>query len=178
MKKTVSFLILSVFAVSAAMAAGEAEFGRGLAVLKAELAAGAPDLKLPEPELKAVIVREGTRQYVRVSGYVSLSGSAWMQQDGGYTSFNFSGYTTVRDSSGRVTSNSVRVSSYEGLWLRPGQYIHHSVRPNMSVSLYKDGKYVGSTTVSGYISVSGWPSSNYVTLNGSGYLEGSLYITE
>ncbi|HBE87806.1 MAG TPA: hypothetical protein DDW67_01500 [Elusimicrobia bacterium] len=178
MKKTIFALVLSAFAVPAVMAAGEAEFGKGLAVLKAEVAAGAPDIKLPEPELRAVVVREGTREYVRVSGYVSLSASAWMQQDGGYTSFNFSGYTTVRDSSGRVTSNSVRISSYEGIWLRPGQYVHHSVRPNVSVSLYRDGKFVGSTYVSGYISVSGWPSSNYVTLNGSGHVEGSLYITE
>jgi hypothetical protein len=44
------------------MAAGEAEFGKGLAVLKAEVAAGAPDIKLPEPELRAVVVREGTRE--------------------------------------------------------------------------------------------------------------------
>ncbi len=178
MKKTIFFLLLPVLAVPAAMAAGEAEFGKGLAVLKAELSAGAPDLKLPEPQMKAVVVREGNREYVRVSGYVSLSGSAWMPQDGGYASFNFSGYTTVRDSSGRVTSNSVRVSSYEGIWLRPGQYVHHSVRPNVSVTLYKDGKYAGSTYISGYISVSGWPSSNYVTLNGSGYVEGSLYIAD
>lgn len=178
MKKILSVLILSVFAASAATAAGEAEFGRGLAVLKAEIAAGAPGLELPEPGLKAVIVREGTREYVRVSGYVSLSGSAFMPQDGGYASFSFSGYTTVRDSSGRVTSNSVRISSYEGIWLRPGQYVHHSVRPNVSVTLYKDGQYAGSTYVSGYISVSGWPSSSYVTLNGSGYVEGSLYITD
>lgn len=178
MKKTLFILVLAVLAVPAAMAAGEAEFGKGLAVLKAEVAAGAPDLKLPEPEFKAVIVREGTREYVRVTGYVNLSASAWMPQDGGYTSFNFSGYTTVRDSSGRVTSNSVRISSYEGIWLRPGQYISHSFRPSVSVSLYRDGSYVGSTTVSGYISVSGWPSSNYVTLNGSGYVEGSIYITD
>jgi hypothetical protein len=178
MKKTLSFLVLSVLAVSAASAAGEAEFGKGLAVLKAEVAAGAPDLQLPEPDLKAVIVREGKREYVRVSGHVNLSGTGWMPKDGGYTSINFSGYTTVRDSSGRVTSNSVRVSVYEGVWLRPNQYVHHSLRPNVSVSLYKDGKYVGSTYVSGYISVSGWPSSSYVSLNGSGYLEGSLYITE
>ncbi|MDT8287610.1 MAG: hypothetical protein RQ748_10900 [Elusimicrobiales bacterium] len=178
MKKTIFALVLSVFAVSAVSAAGEAEFGKGLAVLKAEVAAGAPDLGLPEPRIEATITRIGDREYVHVRGYVSLSGSAWMPKDGGYTSFNFSGYTTVRDSSGRVTSNSVRVSSYEGIWLRPGQYVNHSVRPNVSVSLYKDGKYAGSTTVSGYISVSGWPSSNYVTLNGSGYVEGSLYITE
>lgn len=178
MKKIVSVLILSVLSASAAAAAGEAEFGRGLAVLRAEIAAGAPGLALPEPGLKAVIVREGAREYVRVSGHVSLSGSAWMPQDGGYASFNFSGYATVRDSSGRVTSNSVRISSHEGIWLRPGQYVHHGVRPNVSVSLYKDGRYAGSTHVSGYISVSGWPSSNYVTLSGSGYVEGGLYLAD
>jgi hypothetical protein len=42
----------------------------------------------------------------------------------------------------------------------------------------RDGKPVGSTSMTGSISVSGWPSSNYVTLNGSGNLTGSIYVED
>ncbi|MBI4656658.1 MAG: hypothetical protein HY746_07930 [Elusimicrobia bacterium] len=127
------------------------------------------DISAKPPETKS--------QYVSVSGYVHLTGSGWVPgTNGGFTTVNMTGWATFRDSSGKVTSNNTYVNVLASMWIYPNQYVFQTVWPNVHVQFYKDGKYVGSANMTGSISVSGWPTGSFVHLNGSGYLNGSLYI--
>jgi len=95
-----------------------------------------------------------------------------------FTSVNLTGWATFRDSSGKVTSNNTYVNTSVSLWVRPNQYVFQTVNPNLYVTFYRDGKIVGSTYMNGSISVNGWPSSNFFSLSGSGYLNGSIYVED
>lgn len=138
----------------------------------------APEVKIPEaPKPEKAVTRTG--QYYQVSGYVNLNGNGWMPgNDGGFTSVSLTGWATFRDSTGKVTSNNTYISTSVSLWVRPNQHVFQTVWPNVYVQFYKDGKMVGSTSMNGSISVSGWPTSNFFSLSGSGYLSGSIYVQE
>jgi hypothetical protein len=133
------------------------------------------EVKLSTPISK---IKKTKGQYISLSGYVNLRGSGFMPSNGGYMSVYMSGSFTMRDISSGVTTNNVYLNENVSFWANENQYISQSVYINKYVSLYKDGRHVGSTNISGSISVSGWPSSNYVSLNGSGYLRGSFYLNE
>ncbi|MDA8129997.1 MAG: hypothetical protein M0011_00685 [Elusimicrobia bacterium] len=132
----------------------------------------APQLPAPKP------VRNG--HYVQVSGYVNLNGNGWMPagDNGGFTSVTLNGWATFRDATGKVTSNNTYISTSVSLWVRPNQYVFQTVWPNVYATFYRDGKMVGSTSMSGSVSVNGWPSSSFFSLSGSGYLNGSVYVED
>ena len=153
-------------------------------IQKAELPKGAgidkiniekTEIKLPTSISK---IQKTKGQYISLSGNVSLRGSGFIPSNGGYISIYMSGSFTLRDFSSGVTTNSIYLNENVSFWAKENQYISESVYINKYVSLYKDGRYVGSTNISGSISVSGWPSSSYVNLNGSGYVRGSFYLNE
>lgn len=137
----------------------------------------APEVKIPAAPKPA---RARAGQYVQVSGYVNLNGNGWMPagDNGGFTSVNLTGWATFRDSSGKVTSNNTYVNTSVSLWVRPNQHVFQTVWPNLYVTFYRNGKMVGSTSMNGSISVSGWPSSSFFSLSGSGYLNGSIYVED
>ena len=142
-----------------------------------QVSVAAPKVELPAAPKPARVAKTG--QYVQVSGYVNLNGNGWMPgNDGGFTSVNLTGWATFRDSSGKVTSNNTYVNTSVSLWVRPNQHVFQSVWPNLYVTFYRNGRMVGSTSMNGSISVSGWPSSSYFTLSGSGYLNGSIYVED
>ena len=58
------------------------------------------------------------------------------------------------------------------------QHVSQTVLHNIHATFYRKGKLAGSTNMTGSIPVSGRPSSNYVTLSGSGYLNGSIYVKD
>ncbi len=118
-------------------------------------------------------------QYVQVSAYVTLNGSGWMPgSDGGFTTVNLTGWATFRDATGQITSNSTYINTSVSAWVKPNQYVFQTVNPSVFVTLYRDGKPVGSVNVTGSVSVSGWPTSGYFSLSGSGTLSGSLYAED
>ena len=125
---------------------------------------------------KAVPQKAGA--YVRVSGRVSLTGTVYIPQDGGFASVNMTGWAAFRDNTGKITSNNTRVNVMASMWIYPDQYVSQTVRPNISVQLYRDGKYVGSANMTGGISVGGWPSGGFVCLTGNGYLTGDVYVED
>ncbi len=136
----------------------------------------APKVEVPEA---AKPVKARTGSYVQVSGYVNLNGNGFLPgTTGGYTTVTLSGWATFRDSSGKVTSNNAYINVPASMWIYPNQYVFQTVWPNVYVQFYQDGKPVGSTSMSGSISVSGFPSSNFVSLSGSGYLNGSIYVED
>lgn len=117
-------------------------------------------------------------QYVQVSGYVNLTGSAPVPQNGGYTMVNLTDWAAFRDASGKIISNWTYISVPASMLIRPNQYVFETVRPNIYVQFYKDGKYIGSANMTGSISVNGWPNGGFVNLNGSGYLDGAVYVND
>lgn len=148
----------------------DAEFSRQLVSVTS-----ARDVQVPE----AKPGKARTGSYVQVSGYVSLTGNGFVPgTTGGYTSVTLSGWATFRDSSGKVSSNNAYISVPASMWIYPNQYVFETVWPNVYAQFYRDGKFVGSANMSGNIQVSGFPSSSFVYLNGSGYLNGSLYVED
>ncbi len=174
MKKIILTAVCGLFAASAG-AAEKLNFTDAAFAAQLSAVTSAPEVKVPE----AKKARAKAGRYVQVSGYVNLNGNGWVPgTTGGYTSVNLSGWANFRDSSGQVTSNNSHISTYASMWIYPNQHVFQTVWPNIYTTFYRNGKMVGSTNMTGSISVSGWPSSNYVTLSGSGYLSGSIYVED
>lgn len=169
MKKILFSLIAAACAAQTASAA-EQSFAEQLVLAPA----AQQEIKVPEAPAP---VKAG--RYVQVSGYVNLNGNGWMPgNDGGFTTVTLTGWVTFRDSTGQVTSNNEYISVPVSLWVRPNQYVFQSVYPNVYAQFNYKGRPAGSASMSGSISVSGWPSSNFFSLSGSGYLSGSVYVAD
>lgn len=169
-----------ILAAACALFAGSlnaAAFELNSAGLLDQVTLQAQEVQVP---LAAKPVRAKAGRYVQVSGYVNLRGNGWMpsSDNGGFTSVSLSGWATFRDSSGQVTSNSTTINTSVSLWVRPNQYVHQTVWPNVYATFYRNGKLVGSTSLNGSVSVTGWPSSSFFSLSGSGYLNGSIYVED
>lgn len=174
MKKLILTAVCGLFAAGA-NAAEKLDFTDAAFAKQLDAAVSAPAVKVPE----ARQARAKAGRYVQVSGYVSLNGSGWVPgTNGGYTSVTLTGWANFRDSSGRITSNNSYINTHASMWIYPNQYVFQTVWPNIYTQFYRNGKAVGSTSMTGSISVSGWPSSNYVSLSGSGYLSGSIYVED
>ncbi len=128
-------------------------------------------------EIKPANAENGRQkgQNISLSAHVTLTGNAWVPQNGGFVTVRLRDWTTVRDNSGAITSRPALVEATASMWVYPNHSVFHTAYANINVPLYKDDKYIGSAVVSGSIPVSGWPSSNLVNLHGSGYLTGSIY---
>lgn len=133
-----------------------------------------PEVSRPAPAAAA----PKTGRYVQVSGYVSLNGNGWINGAGGFTSVALSGWANFRDAAGQVTSNNTYVTTHASMWIYPNQHVFQTVWPNVYVQFYRGGKPVGGANMTGSVSVSGWPTSSFVSLSGSGYLNGSLYVED
>lgn len=170
-------LILTAACAFCAGSLSAAEFKPDSADALPQLAAAAPKAEIPAVPAPA---RARTGQYVQVSAYVSLNGNGFLPAgpNGGFTTVNLTGWATFRDLSGKITSNNTYINASASLWVRPNQYVFQSVNPAVYVTLYRDGKIVGSANVSGSVPVSGWPSSSFFSLSGSGQLSGSLFVED
>ena len=176
MKKLILTAVCGLFAADLYAAQkldfSSADFTKQLTALPA--AAQTAEAAVPA----AAPVKDKAAQYVQVSGYINLTGNGFMQPTGGYTSVTLSGWATFRDSTGKITSNNTYISVPASMFINPNQYVFQTVFPNVYAQFYRDGKPLGSTSMSGSISVSGFPSSNYVMLNGTGNLTGSIYVED
>jgi len=138
------------------------------------------------PAAAAVAVPEASKpaqakagRYFQVSGNVSLTGNGFLYgTTASYTSITLTGWANFRDSSGQVTSNNSYINVPASMWITPNQYVMQTVWPNIYTQFYYKGKPVGSASMSGSVSVSGFPSGSYVSLNGSGYLSGSIFVAD
>lgn len=171
--KKIFFSALCSFLASGLYAAEPAFSGASFA---RQLAAGPEAAAVPAATRPA---KAKGGQYVQVSAYVTLNGSGWMPgNDGGFTTVNLTGWATFRDSTGQITSNSTYINTSVSAWVNPNQYVFQTVNPDVFVTLYRDGRSVGSVNVTGSVQVSGWPTSGYFSLSGSGTLSGSLYVED
>ncbi len=175
MKKFILALVPCLFAGSlyaAPKASPDYGFNSGLnAVTAAAPAAEVPAVGAP--------VQAKGGHYAQLSGYVNLTGNGFLNGTGAsYTSVTLSGWASFRDSSGDVTCNNAYINTMVSMWITPNQYVFQTVWPNVYVQCSYKGKPAGSVNMSGSVSVSGFPSGNYVSLNGSGNLTGSLYVED
>ncbi|MEI7529358.1 MAG: hypothetical protein WCK76_10480 [Elusimicrobiota bacterium] len=171
---TVSMLSANAFAAQP-VAISDADFA---GKLNAITVTAAENISADKVEIAPAKAETKTGRYVQVSGYVNLTGNGFVPQNGGYTSVTLTGWATFRDYTGKVTSNNSYINVMASMWIYPNQYVFQTVWPNVYAQFYQDGKYVGSTNMSGSISVSGFPSSSFVYLNGSGNLTGSIYVED
>ncbi len=177
MKKIILTAVCGLFAANLS-AAEKLNFSDAAFATQLSAAVAAPAVKMPEVQKPA---RARAGRYVQVSGYVTLNGSGFLNGTGtgaSYTSVTLNGWASFRDSSGQVTSNNSYISVPASMWIYPNQYVSQTVWPNVYAQFSYKGKPAGSTSMSGSIMVSGWPSGNYVSLNGSGYLSGSIYVED
>jgi len=177
-KKLIAAAVFALFAADA-YAAQKIDFSSlDFANQVNALSAAAQAAPAPVPAPVPVKINK-TGRYVQVSGYVNLNGSGFLAgTTGGFTSVTLTGWGTFRDSSGQVTSNNTYINTYASMWIYPNQYVFQTVYPNVYAQFSYKGKPVGSTSMTGSVSVSGWPSGNYVSLNGSGNLSGSIYVED
>jgi len=164
--KTLVLLVLSiVVALPAGAAAKSAEGLSGLSITAFN-------------QLSNFKAKHKSQRHVRLSGDVSLRGSTYVREgDNVYVHVYLDGNTNISGDGGRIQSGYTSIRANEGIWVRKGSsYVSTWVRVNEYVSLYKDGKFVGSTYVSGSIHVSGWKSGSWLRLDGRGQLAGSIYL--
>lgn len=181
MKKTMMAFICMVF-LGSSVSAGESaavslkDFAAALnGAKKGAVENSLADTEKPEP---AKAGKTPKSQYVTLSDYVTLRGSGFIPQNGGYVTIYVSGWVQFRDSSGKYTTDRVYINERCSFWVRDNQYIREKVYVSETVSVYKDGKYAGTLRINDTMYVSGWPSSNHVTLSGSGYLRASGYVSD
>lgn len=127
--------------------------------------------------MQAVRLPPGARskgtQTLRLRGYVSLNGSGFIPRGSSWATMTVSGWTTLEDQDGRTLRGDVRVEDTSTYYLS-GNYVSGWARPSAYVNIYQDGRLLGSTRVEGSISVSGWRSGDYLSLSGSGFVDGTL----
>lgn len=176
MKKTILAVTVAVFSAGALSAAGLSDAGFAKSLNSIAPAAAAVRAENASPILPVKASRAG--RYVQVSGCVTLTGSGFVPKNGGFTSVTLTGWAAFRDSSGKVASNNTHINTMVSMWIYPNQYVFQTVWPNVYASFYQDGKPLGSANMSGSIGVSGFPSSSFVYLRGSGCLHGSVYVQD
>lgn len=175
MKKFILALVPCLFAGSLSAAekvSPDYGFNTGLNAVSVS----APAVEVPA--VGAVVQAKGGH-YAQVSGYVNLSGSGFISgPNASYTTINLTGWASFRDSTGDVTCSNSYINTMASMWITPNQYVFQTVWPNVYVQCSYKGKPAGSVNMSGSVSVSGFPGGNYVSLNGSGNLTGSLYVED
>lgn len=175
MKKILLALVPGFFAVSlyaAPKVSPDYGFNTGLNAVTV----AAPAVEVPAA---GAPVQAKGGHYAQVSGYVNLTGNGFLYgTNASYTSVTLTGWASFRDSSGEVTCNNTYINTMASMWITPNQYVFQTVRPSVYAQCSYKGRPAGSVNMSGSVSVSGFPSGNYVSLNGSGSLTGSLYVED
>lgn len=138
---------------------------------------------LPDPALKPVQakpvppVNAAAARYVRVEGRIDLSGTVYVPKGTHFVSVSLSGSTDIQDSSGHIRSGYTSVHHTAHLYVN-GSWVSDTARPSLYVSLYKDGRYIGSARVDGSIRVSGFVSGDWVRVSGWGTLSGDILVDD
>jgi hypothetical protein len=142
----------------------------GVAALESAKAASAFD------RLPAFTAFKAARP-VRISGHVNLNGHAFVHEGQNNAHVNFTGWANFRSDDGTIQSGSTSISHTEFVWVHSDHVTAH-VRPWVHVSLYRNGKYLGSARLDGTIFVSGWRNGSTLHMNGSGTLSTTVWIDE
>lgn len=118
------------------------------------------------------------QRFIRLTGHVSLSGTGHAPGSTGFATITVSGWTTLTDQDGRTLSGSIHLSDTQTYHLTGSNHVSGWARPSARVSVYRNGRYLGSVFVDGSIYVSGFNNNGWVNLSGSGYVQGSGTIED
>ena len=131
-------------------------------------------LSLPKPVPKRPMI---TTQYrsTRVSGYIDLHSNSYVPNTPGFVNVDFSGYANICDSTGKICTGYIPITFVSTIFINDN-FVSAVVRPDVPVSFYKDGRYIGTTQLTGNIPVSGWLNAGWARLNGYGALTGDLPV--
>lgn len=163
-------LITSISQAQEKIRISDTDFSKNLSSIKVSLG----DVGLEKTSIS--YVKAG--QYVSLRGYVSLNGGAFVPVNGGFVNVNLTGWAQLVSSDYKVKTDNQYISVYASFLVNPNQYVFQTVYPNVSFSVYNEGKYIGTVYPRDPISVSGWATGNYLNLSGSGYLNASIYLPE
>ncbi|MBI4678355.1 MAG: hypothetical protein HY748_12310 [Elusimicrobia bacterium] len=121
---------------------------------------------------------KGQTVTLRLSGHVWLRGNAFVPQGSSFASVHMTGSTTLYDQNGKPLSGYVTVSDTVSVFMGGSDYVSAWARPYAYVSIYDNGRYLGSTRVDGSMMVTGWNRNGWLDLSGSGTVGGTLTYTE
>ncbi|HOJ85594.1 MAG TPA: hypothetical protein PK103_05890 [Elusimicrobiales bacterium] len=125
----------------------------------------------------AIADGEVSSKSVNLTGYLNLSGSVYVPNQNSYASGYVGGWLSLKDSTGKYYTNNTYINVNVNFYVN-GSYVYVTVYPNQYLSVYKEGKYVGSVYINQSVSLSGWVSGNYVNLNGSSYISQFVYLSD
>lgn len=114
---------------------------------------------------------------VRLSGNVRLQGHGYASADQHFIHLTLNGSMDVTDEKGRVLARSAQVM-VSGSFPVSGNYVSGYAYPNIFVSLYDGGRYLGSANLSGSVHVSGFIHGNWAQVSGNGMLWGYANLRE
>lgn len=118
------------------------------------------------------------QRHISLNGDVRLTGSGFIPQNGGFVSISLSGDVRVTGDGGKVRGNG-RVNEYVSVWVREGSnYVSQHVSVHTTISLYQNGRYVGTASVRGSVWVNGWANGSWLRLDGNGSVNGSAFVNE
>lgn len=125
-------------------------------------------------QFKAVMT---TRQ-ATISGDLYLSGWGTGSGPTAYITIPLHGNVRLSGPDG-LTTNTLRVDVHQGFWVHDSRsYVSEWVHLSGTVDVFRDGKRVGSSRVSGSVHVSGWASGSdrFIDLrvSGNGRLSGQI----
>lgn len=116
-------------------------------------------------------------RYLRLRGHLNLSGSTFVHPGTSYATVTLTGWTTLSDQEGRLISGQVHFSDTSSYYVG-GHHVSGYARPYSHVTLYRDGRWVGSVRVEGTIHVSGFVNGSHLNLSGMGIVSGSAWVDE
>ena len=128
-------------------------------------------------EAGAVDARVSASNSVRLSGNVRLQGHGYASADQHFIHLTLNGSMDVTDEKGRVLARSAQVM-VSGSYPVSGNYVSGYAYPNIFVSLYDGGRYLGSANLSGSVHVSGFIHGNWAQVSGNGMLWGYANLRE
>jgi len=117
-------------------------------------------------------------RYVQVSGDVTLSANFWVRDTSEFTSITLTGWGTFRDGTGKITSNNTHITTSASMWITPNQYMSQTIRPDVYVQFYQNGRSIGSATMTGTIYLNSYLTPGFTSLGGRGTLTGSIYVED
>lgn len=112
---------------------------------------------------------------LHISGYVNLTGTGYAGQ-GGFVTVTMTGWTTLRDENGPI-GGLVRFTTTDS-YFASGNFVSGWTRPYAYVTVFENGRRLGTVRVEGSINVSGWVNGGWANLSGAGTVSGTLYAVD
>ena len=175
-------LLLAVVALSCAVAASaeSLESARAASSLTPSAAAlGALKFKpaavaTPAKEPKVSEKSQKTQKLLRVSGFLTLNGSA-MHTGAGYVPVPVSGWVNLTEDTGAPISGGVYMNGTA--WVSvSGAWASGWAAPQAYVTLTENGRVLGTMLVQGNIPVNGFVNGSWINVSGSGYVSGQMWV--